>query len=92
MKFEEITGQKVLERYGMTETVMLVSNPYDLERRAGSVGFPLPGVEVRLSIELSEIEVRGPNIFGGYWEQMPKIVALQRMVGSKTLVLMYWIL
>jgi|TARA_B110000444_G_scaffold38603_1_gene34268 malonyl-CoA/methylmalonyl-CoA synthetase len=68
VKFEEITGQKVLERYGMTETVMLVSNPYDLERRPGSVGFPLPGVEVRLSKELSEIEVSGPNIFEGYWE------------------------
>ena len=68
MKFEEITGQKVIERYGMTETVMLVSNPYDLERRPGSVGFPLPGVEVRLSKELSEIEVSGLNIFEGYWE------------------------
>jgi malonyl-CoA/methylmalonyl-CoA synthetase len=58
--------QVALERYGMTETVMLVSNPYDGERRPGTVGFPLPGVEVRLDPELSEIEVRGPNVFGGY--------------------------
>jgi malonyl-CoA/methylmalonyl-CoA synthetase len=61
-------GQHVLERYGMTETLMNVSNPYDGERRAGSVGLPLPGVEVRLSDE-GEIHVRGPNVFGGYWER-----------------------
>ena len=59
----------VLERYGMTETIMLVSNPYDGERRAGTVGFPLPGVEVRLADESGEIEVRGPNVFGGYWQR-----------------------
>ncbi len=69
-------GQRVLERYGMTETVMNVSNPYDGERRPGSVGLPLPGVELRLEDgEESdeggegEILVRGPNVFGGYWEQ-----------------------
>jgi malonyl-CoA/methylmalonyl-CoA synthetase len=63
-------GQQVLERYGMTETLMLVSNPYDGERRPGSVGFPLPGVELRLSDgEEGEIQVRGPNVFGGYWER-----------------------
>jgi malonyl-CoA/methylmalonyl-CoA synthetase len=61
-------GQRVLERYGMTETVMLVSNPYDGERRAGTVGFALPGVEIRLG-EGDEIEVRGPNVFGAYWER-----------------------
>jgi malonyl-CoA/methylmalonyl-CoA synthetase len=61
-------GQQVLERYGMTETLMNVSNPYEGERRAGSVGLPLPGVEVRLSDE-GEIQVRGPNVFGGYWER-----------------------
>ena len=61
-------GLTVLERYGMTETNMLVSNPYDGERRAGTVGFPLPGVEVRLD-ESGEIEVRGPNVFGGYWQR-----------------------
>jgi malonyl-CoA/methylmalonyl-CoA synthetase len=63
-------GQQVLERYGMTETLMLVSNPYDGERRPGSVGFPLPGVELRLSDgQQGEIQVRGPNVFAGYWER-----------------------
>jgi malonyl-CoA/methylmalonyl-CoA synthetase len=63
-------GQQVLERYGMTETLMLVSNPYDGERRPGSVGFPLPGVEVRFSDgHEGEIQVRGPNVFAGYWER-----------------------
>ncbi|HEX2356829.1 MAG TPA: AMP-binding protein [Micromonosporaceae bacterium] len=63
------SGQVVLERYGMTETVMLVSNPYDGERRPGTVGFPLPGVEVRLAPRSggpTEIEVRGPNVIAGY--------------------------
>jgi malonyl-CoA/methylmalonyl-CoA synthetase len=63
-------GQQVLERYGMTETLMLVSNPYDSERRPGSVGFPLPGVELRLSSGRDgEIQVRGPNVLSGYWER-----------------------
>ena len=61
-------GQQVLERYGMTETLMNVSNPYDGERRAGSVGLPLPGVELRLGQD-GEIQLRGPNIFAGYWER-----------------------
>jgi malonyl-CoA/methylmalonyl-CoA synthetase len=61
-------GTPVLERYGMTETLMNVSNPYEGQRRAGTVGFPLPGVEVRLS-EDQEILVRGPNVFDGYWER-----------------------
>ena len=64
-RFEAVSGQRVLERYGMTETVMLVSNPYDGERRPGTVGFPLPGVELRLD-ERGEVLVRGPNVFGGY--------------------------
>ena len=65
-------GSPVIERYGMTETGMLVSNPYDGERRAGSVGLALPGVEVRLQEcagsgePAGEILVRGPNVFGGY--------------------------
>jgi malonyl-CoA/methylmalonyl-CoA synthetase len=63
------TGQAVLERYGMTETVMLVSNPYEGERRPGTVGIPLPGVEVRLAEATAEIEVRGPNVFAGYWHR-----------------------
>jgi malonyl-CoA/methylmalonyl-CoA synthetase len=63
-------GQQVLERYGMTETLMNVSNPYDGERRAGSVGLPLPGVQLRLSNgNEGEIQLRGPNIFAGYWER-----------------------
>lgn len=62
--------QRVLERYGMTETLMNVSNPYDGERRPGSVGLPLPGVEVRLAEgREGEVQVRGPNVFGGYWER-----------------------
>jgi malonyl-CoA/methylmalonyl-CoA synthetase len=63
------SGQVVLERYGMTETIMLVSNPYDGQRRPGTVGFPLPGVEVRLSDReggTAEIQVRGPNVIRGY--------------------------
>ncbi|MBX6752038.1 MAG: AMP-binding protein [Micromonosporaceae bacterium] len=63
------SGQVVLERYGMTETAMLVSNPYDGERRPGTVGFPLPGVELRLAPRdggVTEIEVRGPNVIDGY--------------------------
>jgi malonyl-CoA/methylmalonyl-CoA synthetase len=61
--------QVVLERYGMTETVMLVSNPYEGERRPGTVGFPLPGVELRLAPAVGgaeEIQVRGPNVIAGY--------------------------
>jgi malonyl-CoA/methylmalonyl-CoA synthetase len=58
-------GQTVLERYGMTETIMLVSNPYDGERRPGSVGFPFPGVDLRLGAD-GEIMVKGPNVFAGY--------------------------
>jgi malonyl-CoA/methylmalonyl-CoA synthetase len=68
-RIEAVTGQRVLERYGMTETLMLVSNPVDGERRPGSVGWPLPGVELRLAGEPPEIEVRGPNVFEGYWER-----------------------
>ena len=75
------TGHAILERYGMTETGMNVSNPYDGERIAGTVGLPLPGVEVRITDpetgavlpadEIGMIEVRGPNVFKGYW-RMPE--------------------
>jgi malonyl-CoA/methylmalonyl-CoA synthetase len=61
-------GQAVIERYGMTETLMNVSNPYDGERRPDSVGLPLPGVELRLGDD-DEILLRGPNVFGGYWQR-----------------------
>jgi malonyl-CoA/methylmalonyl-CoA synthetase len=79
--FEERTGHRILERYGMTETNMNTSNPYDGERRAGTVGFPLPGVDLRIvdaetgktlpQGEIGIIEVKGPNVFAGYW-QMPE--------------------
>ncbi len=75
--FEARTGHRILERYGMTETNMTTSNPYEGERRAGTVGPPLPGVELRITdpdsgalLEQGEtgmIEVRGPNVFQGYW-------------------------
>ncbi|HWZ09287.1 MAG TPA: AMP-binding protein, partial [Bradyrhizobium sp.] len=75
------TGHAVLERYGMTETNMNTSNPYDGERVAGAVGHPLPGVSVRVTNpetgeelardEIGMIEVKGPNVFKGYW-RMPE--------------------
>ena len=78
------TGHIILERYGMTETNMITSNPYDGERRAGTVGFPLPGVDLRISDpdtgaptpkgEIGVIEVKGPNVFKGYW-RMPEKTA-----------------
>jgi len=68
-RIAEVTGQEVLERYGMTETVMNISNPYEGERRPGTVGLPLPGVEVRFEGGggEGEILVRGPNVFRGYF-------------------------
>ncbi len=59
------TGHRILERYGMTETVMIASNPGAGERRAGSVGTALPGTDIRV-ID-GEVQVRGPGVFGGYW-------------------------
>ncbi|MCW1428210.1 AMP-binding protein [Novosphingobium sp. JCM 18896] len=82
-RFEEKTGQRILERYGMTETGMITSNPYrGGERVAGTVGYPLPGVEVRLRGDDGDLvnegpgvlEVRGPNVFAGYW-RMPEKTA-----------------
>ncbi|MEY3046517.1 MAG: long-chain-fatty-acid--CoA ligase [Pseudomonadota bacterium] len=82
LAFEERTGHRILERYGMTETNMITSNPYEAERRAGTVGHPLPGVEVRITDpetaaptpagEIGMIEVRGPNVFIGYWKMPEK--------------------
>ncbi|MGB7204119.1 MAG: malonyl-CoA synthase [Anderseniella sp.] len=79
--FEQRTGHRILERYGMTETNMNTSNPYDGERRAGTVGFALPGVSLRITDpdsgnevaagNVGMIEVKGPNVFSGYW-QMPE--------------------
>ncbi len=81
-RFHARTGHHILERYGMTETNMNTSNPYDGPRRAGTVGFALPGVEVRITADgqdavrgdIGQIEVRGPNVFAGYW-QMPEKTA-----------------
>jgi malonyl-CoA/methylmalonyl-CoA synthetase len=73
--FEARTGQRILERYGMTETNMNTSNPLVGERRAGTVGLPLPGVEVRLTGENGMIEVKGPNVFKGYWNMPEKTAA-----------------
>jgi malonyl-CoA/methylmalonyl-CoA synthetase len=67
LEFAGRTGHRILERYGMTETGMLTSNPYDGERVAGTVGFPLPGVDLRLKDGV--IEVKGPNVFKGYWKR-----------------------
>jgi malonyl-CoA/methylmalonyl-CoA synthetase len=66
-RWREITGHTLLERYGMTETGMILSNPLHGERRTGSVGRPLPGVEVRLVD--GELEVRGPAVFLEYWKR-----------------------
>jgi malonyl-CoA/methylmalonyl-CoA synthetase len=82
VEFERRTGQRILERYGMTETNMNTSNPYDGERRAGTVGLPLPGVAVRICDPetgapvaaggIGVIEVKGRNVFKGYWNMPEK--------------------
>jgi malonyl-CoA/methylmalonyl-CoA synthetase len=83
--FEEKTGHAILERFGMTETSMNTSNPYRGERRAGTVGLPLPGIDVRVTDpatggllpqgDIGMIEVRGPNVFTGYWRNAEKTAA-----------------
>jgi malonyl-CoA/methylmalonyl-CoA synthetase len=83
-EFRQRTGHVILERYGMTETGMITSNPYEGERRAGTVGFPLPGVSLRIADAdagaplpngaVGVIELRGPNVFKGYW-RMPEKTA-----------------
>ena len=73
--FSERTGHAILERYGMTETGMITSNPHDGARVPGTVGFALPGVAVRISGgQPGVIEVKGPNVFKGYW-RMPEKTA-----------------
>ncbi|HEY7997434.1 MAG TPA: malonyl-CoA synthase [Pseudolabrys sp.] len=84
-EWKAATGHAILERYGMTETNMLTSNPYDGERVPGSVGFPLPGVELRIADsetgkllpdgDVGMIEVKGPNVFKGYWRMPDKTKA-----------------
>ncbi|MEO7651217.1 MAG: AMP-binding protein [Bryobacteraceae bacterium] len=66
-EFRELFGHVILERYGMSETLMNIGNPYEGERRPGTVGFPLPGVSVKI-ID-GELYVRGPNVFAGYWKR-----------------------
>jgi len=81
--FEQRTGHKILERYGMTETGMITSNPLNGERVAGTVGYALPGIETRVADETGKplphgkvgtVELKGPNVFSGYW-QMPEKTA-----------------
>ncbi|QFI69231.1 malonate--CoA ligase [Sinorhizobium alkalisoli] len=89
--FEEMTGHAILERYGMTETNMNTSNPYDGDRIAGTVGFPLPGISLRVTDpesgkplpkgETGMIEVKGPNVFKGYWRMPEKTQAEFRADG-----------
>lgn len=81
-RWREGTGHAILERYGMTETNMNTSNPYDGDRRAGTVGFPLPGIELLVTdpatgaplpqCETGVLKVRGPNVFAGYWNMPEK--------------------
>jgi malonyl-CoA/methylmalonyl-CoA synthetase len=75
------TGHTILERYGMSETIMLTSNPYLGERRGGTVGMPLPGVQLRVVNEhgdvlpcgeIGDIQVKGPGVFARYWRQPDK--------------------
>lgn len=82
-EFARRTGHTILERYGMSETTMLVSNPYEGKRIGGTVGLPLPGVSVRVvkgdgtpceTGEVGDIQVKGPNVFKGYW-RMPEKTA-----------------
>jgi malonyl-CoA/methylmalonyl-CoA synthetase len=79
-EFRLRTGHTILERYGMTEGGMFTSNPYDAERRGGTVGFPLPGTEIRIvddsgapvkTGEVGNLLVKGPQVFVGYW-RMPE--------------------
>ena len=89
--FREKTGHSILERYGMTETNMNTSNPYDGDRGAGTVGLPLPGADLRnvdpeagapvAHGETGMIEVRGPNVFKGYWRMPEKTAAEFRADG-----------
>jgi malonyl-CoA/methylmalonyl-CoA synthetase len=90
-RFLDRTGHAILERYGMTETNMITSNPYDGDRVPGAVGFPLPGVSLRIvdpdtaksvpTGEIGVIEVKGPNVFKGYWRMPDKTAAEFRADG-----------
>jgi malonyl-CoA/methylmalonyl-CoA synthetase len=73
-EFEQRTGQRILERYGMSEAVIITTNPLVGARVPGSVGFALPGVELRIGggDETGVIEIRGPSVFSGYWRMPDK--------------------
>jgi len=75
-EFEQRTGQRILERYGMSEAVIITSNPLEGERIAGSVGYPLPGVDLRIGggEATGVIQIRGPSVFSAYW-RMPEKTA-----------------
>lgn len=88
--FEAKTGHRILERYGMTEAGMICSNPYDAERRPGTVGFPLPGVSARVADDRGRevprgepgvLEIKGPNVFKGYWGNPEKTAEEMRPDG-----------
>ena len=72
--FEARTGQRILERYGMSEALVIASNPLEGDRLAGSVGFPLDGLQLRIAGggDVGPVEVRGDSVFAGYWEQPGK--------------------
>ena len=81
LAFEERTGHRILERYGMTEATMITSNPLEGERKPGTVGQPLPGISARVADEegrelptgeIGILEIKGPNVFKGYWRQPEK--------------------
>jgi malonyl-CoA/methylmalonyl-CoA synthetase len=85
--FQTRYGHRILERYGMSETLMNISNPYSGERRAGTVGFPLPGVCARIldadgnpvpDGEPGEVHLKGPNLFSGYWRRPDATAAAHR--------------
>ena len=90
-QFTQRTGHRILERYGMTETNMNTSNPVDGDRKAGTVGLPLPGTEVSITDpvtgallatgQIGMVEVRGPNVFAGYWHMPEKTAAELRPNG-----------
>lgn len=89
-EFEAKTGHRILERYGMTEAGMICSNPYDGQRLPGTVGFPLPGVEARVADEEGRelprgepgvLEIKGPNLFRGYWNKPDKTAGEMRPDG-----------
>lgn len=89
-EFQQRTGHAILERYGMTEAGMITSNPLNGERVPGTVGFPLPGVSLRIADkqghllatgEIGQIEIKGPNLFKGYWNKPEKTAEDMRADG-----------